>query len=384
MATVFANLAVPAADGVGAGSVVSTMSAEKTIAVKGTFTGTVTLEASNDGGATYVPVASFTSAKQRTLSIACEYLRVRRSGVAAPGTPNVDVGADDLGCQFANLPVTAGDGAGAAVDVSALGTLNSIVVTGGFTGSLTIEISQDNIDWLPILGFDYMGVKTVSFIAQYLRVVRSGVVAPAGTPVVYVGAQNDAITAGNRWDDIQGSVAVGNAVSALTNEAFRDTPLRLLFFRHDQDDSLHFVYQFSHKWTLGSTVHPHIHIIPMADPPGPGGLDIYFEGQWAWSYGGAAGEPVPADAGWTDFTAVHTVNPGDVYKEVVVELDEVPAPAWAGASANLLLYLKRAGTDPLDTYTTSKDHGTAAANVCALFSDVHYQADRFGTITEYM
>jgi len=194
------------------------------------------------------------------------------------------------------------------------------------------------------------------------------------------GVGNWVATTQGRWDDIQGSVAVGNAASALTNEVYRDTPWRGLFFRHDQNDALHFVYQFPHKWRTTTSVHPHIHIIPMADPAAA--QNIYFIGQYAWSTAGA-GQAVPANAGWTPFNATQAVQPGDVYEELVVGFAVIPPPAWAAASANLLVYLQRNGTNPFDTYTTNKDHGTGAANVLALFSDVHYRASRFGTVTEY-
>lgn len=198
MATLFANLPVPAGDGVGAGVDVSTMGATRTVAVKGTFTGTVTVEISNDGGTTYVPLHSFTEIKQKTFLIAAQYMRVRRSGVVVPaGTPNVDVGGDDIGSSFANLPVTAGDGTGAGVDISALGTFNTIAVSGTFTGSVAIEISLDNVDWLPLLGFEKAMAQSKRFIAQYARVVRSGVGTVPGTPIVNIGAANDPIgTAG--------------------------------------------------------------------------------------------------------------------------------------------------------------------------------------------
>jgi len=195
MSTVFANLPVSAGDGVGAGVDVSGMGATRTVSVKGTFTGTVTVEISADGGTSYVPLASFTEVKQRTFQIAAEYMRVRRSG-GSTGTPNVDVGGDDIGSLFASLPVPAGNGVGAGVDVSALGTFNTLVVSGAFTGSITIQISLDNVDWLPLFGFSKDGFKSKRFIAQYIRVVRSGIGAAAGSPTVSVGASNDPIGTG--------------------------------------------------------------------------------------------------------------------------------------------------------------------------------------------
>jgi len=182
-----------------------------------------------------------------------------------------------------------------------------------------------------------------------------------------------------RWDDVQGNPEQGNAASALTNEAYRDTALRLLHFRHDQNDSLHYVYQMQHKWRSATSVHPHIHLVPCADPAAP--QNAYFTGYYTWApvnFG-----PIPALATWTTFAVTLTVNPGDVFTHRILEFGMVAPPANPTASSCLLLYLQRAGTNPLDTYTTNKGYGTPAANLAVLSSDVHYRAQAFGTLTEY-
>lgn len=91
---------------------------------------------------------------------------------------------------------------------------------------------------------------------------------------------------------------------------------------------------------------------------------------------------LPALASWTPFTASLTVNNGDVYKQQILSLGSVVPPAEARESTILLIYLKRFGTDLTDTYTTSKDHGTAAANLGVLSADVHYRFNKVASETE--
>ena len=122
MANIFISLAVPAGVGVGASSNMSAQGQEKTITVTGTIEGIVTVEFSNDGGPasdTWQPVASFQNEGSKIISIAAQFMRVRSSIAVFTGT--VDVGSTDDGAQFADLPVTAGDGTGARVDASSEG-----------------------------------------------------------------------------------------------------------------------------------------------------------------------------------------------------------------------------------------------------------------------
>lgn len=182
-----------------------------------------------------------------------------------------------------------------------------------------------------------------------------------------------------RWDDLQGSPDEGNRQDALTNEVYRDTSLRMLFFRHNQDDSLHYVYQMPHKWRKDTEVRTHLHVIPMADPAGD--EDVYFDGSYVWAP--IDFSPIPAAAGWTSFNATMTVSPGEVYKHKIAELGSFAAPANPSASTCLLLYVQRSGTNILDTYDTNKGSGTVSANLCLMSSDLHYRAEKFGTLAEY-
>lgn len=98
--TSFAELAVPAADGTGAGTDVSALPAFKTIQVVGDFRGTLNIEVSEDGGTTYQQVVSFIgNAGAQSLTIATDFMRVTRIGtpLVGPGTPEVWIGATEGG-----------------------------------------------------------------------------------------------------------------------------------------------------------------------------------------------------------------------------------------------------------------------------------------------
>lgn len=195
MANIFITLPVPAGAGVGANVAVSAMGREKTITIVGVFTGSLTIEVSLDaGGAVFCPLLTFTGPSKKTFSIAARFLRVRRSGDLITGTPVVGVGSNDDGAMFASLPVPAVDGVGANVDVSALGTFNTISVGGAaFGGIVTIEISEDGVNFSQCFVFQPGGgCLSRDVVARFMRVRR--VSAALGTPTVDVAAINDPVT----------------------------------------------------------------------------------------------------------------------------------------------------------------------------------------------
>jgi hypothetical protein len=209
MANSFANLPAPAGNGSGAGVDVSTFGKLKTVTVQDAFRGSVNIEVSLDAGTTWAQVATFTNTGKKRVDVAAGQMRVTRSGVPVinPGLPNVDVASDDIGAQFAALPATAGDGEGSSVDVSALGTFNTVTVLGTFRGTVNIQISEDGTDWATCMTFTGPGIQSKSFVAQFMRVQRTGVPTNSpGLPVVNVGAINDATAGGGAVADISWNV----------------------------------------------------------------------------------------------------------------------------------------------------------------------------------
>lgn len=185
-----------------------------------------------------------------------------------------------------------------------------------------------------------------------------------------------------RWDDQQGSIMEGAGSAALTTEAFRDTAFLMTFMRHDQLDALNYVYQFPHRWDYTTVVTPHLHVLPCADPPTP--LVARFNGYFAWSRVDYAAAPLPALSGWTQFGPVDlTVNPGDLFVHKIVKFGAFSPPAWARESTCLLIWFRRNGTDPADTFNTSKTGGTQQANLGLLSSDAHFRVHKNGTEAEY-
>jgi len=182
-----------------------------------------------------------------------------------------------------------------------------------------------------------------------------------------------------RWDDIQGPVEQGTGVSALTKEVWRDTPFQMYWLRHDQNDELNFVYQTSHQWKYDTAVRPHIHVMIGADPVST--EYIYIEGYYAWTRPNNV-NALPAMSGWTYFSGSFAVNPGDINTQKILSLGSITPPSWARESTSIIIYFRRYGTSPSDTFNTSKTYGTPAANVAILTTDLHYQKIQLGSEKE--
>lgn len=178
------------------------------------------------------------------------------------------------------------------------------------------------------------------------------------------------------WDDLQGDISLGDAVANPTYEAFRDTPFKMYWFRHDQSDELHFRFQTRHSWARGE-LRFHLHLVPGADVATA--KNVRFAGQYAWA---VYGQEIPANVSWTPFTANMAVLPGDVNTEKIAPIFTATPPAGATESSILLVFLYR-DSGAADTYTESKGYGTAAANLGILAADCHFQGNKDGTATEY-
>jgi len=149
MAMIFANLPVPAADGVGASVNVDALCHNRTITVNDgpDFEGLLFVEASADGGVNFTPVARFDSTSQRKilLPLGFNFARVRRQFFRPGGaTPVVNIGAEQVNVfVYGALAIPAGDGVGAALDISGGGDLLSVLAAGTFNRAIFIEGSQD-------------------------------------------------------------------------------------------------------------------------------------------------------------------------------------------------------------------------------------------------
>ena len=200
MGNLFVNLPLPVLNGPGAAVATDTMGWDKTLVFAGDTNGaTVAVEASVDGGVVFQPVAVFQGGNyKKVIGVAAQFMRVNVTNRNAlqPFSANIDVGANDNGALFAALPLPAGNGAGAPVDVSAFGQMRTFIVGGAFPGAVVeIQASEDGIDWAPCLSFAGRGdienkPQTSRFYRTFVRNRRQTFSAS-----VAVGGANDSISA---------------------------------------------------------------------------------------------------------------------------------------------------------------------------------------------
>jgi hypothetical protein len=177
------------------------MGKEKSIVIGGSFEGTsVDIEASTDG-VTFQPIWSFTTAaSKKVFPVAAKSMRVFVRGRGAePFYATVNIGANDNGALFAAVPLPAGDGPGAPVDVSPLGNFTTFVIGGPFQGtSVEVQASEDGVDFFPgvIFGDGRAELQSKSVVANFFRTFVRGRNANPFAPIVSVGAIKDAGSGG--------------------------------------------------------------------------------------------------------------------------------------------------------------------------------------------
>ena len=221
MANSFLALPAPAGNASGAQIDVSAMGATKTIVVEGNGSGLyepyVQIEVSNDNAfQIWTPIYRFLKPGSVTLTVACRYMRATTQNYVQGGAPTVNVGAEDSGATFFELVAPAGNGFGASVDVSAFPALKSFQVSGTFKGNLSVQISNDGgVTWSQADGLSFRnkgGLVTITIIAQFMRLARSGIQAREpnpGLPICDVGCAVQAGGGGIAGIELeQGGVAV--------------------------------------------------------------------------------------------------------------------------------------------------------------------------------
>lgn len=225
MANIYTNIPVPTANGAGAWVDISASGAEKTIVLGGDPRATINIEISNETGAPSgdgAPVATFQvfgAGSGKVITCAAKWMRAVVADYKS-GTGVCTVGANDDGTEVANLPATAGDGTGTAVDVSSLGgNLKTVTVLGTFRGSVIVEISENNVEWAQAMVFtNSPRFQSKIITAKYMRVRRGGVptISP-GLPQVDVGVVPDVNTPPSFKDpELVTYVATGAEGSAIT------------------------------------------------------------------------------------------------------------------------------------------------------------------------
>jgi len=179
----------------------------------------------------------------------------------------------------------------------------------------------------------------------------------------------------DRWDDLRAVISEGSGPAALTFEQYRDTDFFMRFFRHNQQDKIYMTYQMPHGWNTSKEVRPHMHFIPMSS--GSGIASFNYAYTWA-----NINEEFSNSTGWISGSVQRNLAPSNQYIHSVISFVSIQPPQSAKASSILIFKVERNQQD--DTYETSKDHGTAAANVAILEFDLHYQQLSAGTETEFV
>lgn len=220
MANIFVNLPMPAGDGPGTAIDVSAMGSEKSIVIAGTFTGaTISIEISNNG-VDFSGFLTFPAEGKKVLPVVARYMRVFVRGRSAePFYANADVGANDNGSKFVELPVPAGNGAGTPVDISKLGNYTTFIVVANMPGvTLAFEISEDGTDWVSCgASFaDVGGLHSRNIIANQARLFVRGRTTLPFTAKAFLGAANDSISGET---EVSGPTALDLAVQIDTLSA---------------------------------------------------------------------------------------------------------------------------------------------------------------------
>ena len=180
---------------------------------------------------------------------------------------------------------------------------------------------------------------------------------------------------GERWGDALGNVEQTRR-RGFVSENYRDTNTEVEFIKHNQVSYMDGAIQFDHDYILDSEIRLHVHHVPMANASG----DVRFEWQYTFAI---PGHEVPAVASWTTGHTILSLTAGDQYKHKADTLFTL-TPSGAAPSSILLFQVSRNTSHADDTYTTDKDHGTAAANLGILYFDAHYRKGSPGTATEWV
>lgn len=205
---------------------------------------------------------------------------------------------------------------------------------------------------------------------------RGVVTSRDGDGVMIEGRDHTEAPFDSRWDDLYAYIDEGTGPSALTYEAYRDTGFFMRFFRHNQNDNIFMTYQMSHQWDPTTGVTPHMHCFPMASGSGV----VKFNYAYSWINVGSA---LPAAVGWVSGSVTESFDPSVQYLQKIVSFGTI-TPSDQRESSILVFKVERPGSsDAADTYSTGKDHGTAAANLGVIFFDLHYQKIKAGTVIPF-
>lgn len=199
MSNIFTNLPVPAgANGSGAAVDTSGCGAAKFVIIDGEWTlpdrpPTVTIEINNDvtPSGTWAPLGAFIGNGKRLIQCAARWMRCTVTGYRGGTNPLVNFGSTDDPASFVTPAVPAGNGVGAATDITALPEWKTLTIGDAFLGQVVLEYSEDagGVDWAELLPMSAPGQMSFPLVANWIRVRRQGIPSTGtpGTPIVNLG-----------------------------------------------------------------------------------------------------------------------------------------------------------------------------------------------------
>jgi len=181
--------------GQGAGVSTAGVGAKKTLIVTG-VTGTINLEISNDGGASWCQVASFSNnVNDKILTFVAALMRVNAENGSAS---DVQVVAERDSINVGVIPAPPASGPGASLDTTDFGCISTIVVSDkDGPGSINIEVSGDDVEWSTAFSFSGNGCQTKDISARFVRAVGNN--ATGTISMASADAPAPAATAEVRW-----------------------------------------------------------------------------------------------------------------------------------------------------------------------------------------
>lgn len=187
MANVFLSIPVPTGNGIGASVDISGLGWIKTLVLSGSLEGCLNVEMSQDN-VNWGPVTTFYSSQDDLkISFAAMWVRARVTGYVR-GASVLSIGADVDTVTLLSLPVPAGNGIGASVDVSAMGQSKTLFYSGGRNVDVNciVEISTDGVVFSQLASFQGATPATLNIISsiQTMRIRTNGFV--MGAPVMFV------------------------------------------------------------------------------------------------------------------------------------------------------------------------------------------------------
>jgi hypothetical protein len=195
--------------------------------------GTINLEVSNDGGATWCQIVK--SFKMNASDQVDDFVAgMMRVNATTGGASEVQIVAERAIARASAIPNAPSNGPGASLDVTSFGCETTVVVAGfSGVGSINVEISGDDSEWSTAFSFNKDGCETKNISAKFIRVNGNDATAtvslasvdspaivgePLTTFVFRPGATGDDAPGGNVYTDEDAIIA---ALTATANDGKR-------------------------------------------------------------------------------------------------------------------------------------------------------------------